>query len=267
MRRQLILIWIGIYACTSVFLLAPISAHSQSVLQGVDLTSADMSETELSREEIIAMLASGGPVNLTRRRLNGLDLSGLDLSGANLRAARMNNTSLKGANLRGANLDQAWMMGANLVGADLAGASLFQTQVIGADLRDANLTGARTAADFSRSDLSRANFSGADFSADMQNQSMGLMRGVLHKIKAEDADFSGANFMRADLEFANLRRANFTDANLMGTTLGGADFTGANVDGARFGDADLTSTRLVDLEGVSNSQFDDSKNLDRAFRN
>ena len=158
----------------------------------------------------------------------------------------MNNTNLEGAVLKGGILDQDWMLNANLSGADLEAASLFQTQLIGADLSGANLRGARTAGDFSR-----ANLKGADFSADMKNQSMGLMRGVVRKANAEGANFGGASF---------------AGANLMAATLGGADFTGANVEGARFQDADLTSTRLVDLVGATPDQFANSRNLDRAFR-
>ena len=55
------------------------------MMSHVDLTSPKMSEAELSREEVIAVLEAATPdqpANLADKGLNGLDLSGLDLSGA-----------------------------------------------------------------------------------------------------------------------------------------------------------------------------------------
>ena len=92
----------------------------------------------------------------------------------------------------------------------------------------------RTAADFTKSNLNRAVFKGADFSADMRNQSMGLMRGVLSSARGSDVDFTDARMSRADLEFAKLPNANFTNADLSMATLGGADLTGATLSGADF---------------------------------
>ncbi len=241
-------------------------ARAQSALQGVDMNSPAMTETEFTREQVVALIESGAPLDFTRRRLNGIDLSGLDLTGAIFRAARLNNTNLSGAILSNAVLDQAWMMNADLSGTQLDGASLFQAQLRSSNLSGANLSNARTAGDFTRATLDGADFTNADFSADMKNQSMGLMRGVLRKTKAVGTNFSGANFMRADLEFANLSGANFENANLAGTTLGGADFTGARIAGAHFADADLTSTRLVGVTGETDGQFAAAKNVDRAFR-
>ena len=56
---------------------------------------------------------------------------------------------------------------------------------------------------------------GADASADMRNQSMGLMRGVLKSANLKGADLSGANLSRTDLDFANLKNADLTDCNLV----------------------------------------------------
>ena len=236
---------------------------------GIDLAGPAMTEAETTRAAVEAALAAatpGAPASFERARLNGLDLAGLDFGGANLRAARLNGASLAGARLDGAELGQAWLLGADLEGASLRGATLFQTQLGGANLRGADLTGARLAADFTRADLTGAVLRDADFSADMRNQSMGLMRGVLSNATADGADFSGARMMRADLEFGSFRGARFTDADLSMATLGGADLTGADVAGARFDGADLTSARLIDLEGADSAGLEAARNLDRAIR-
>ena len=113
------------------------------------------------------------------------------------------------------------MIGANLAGASLVGAELFQTQLGKAGLSDTDFTHARTAADFNKATLTRAIFKEADFSADMRNQSMGLMRGVLTSTHGSEVDFTNAQMSCADLEFAKLPNANFTGADMSMTTLGG----------------------------------------------
>lgn len=240
-------------------------ADAQSVTAGVDLTSPAMTEAEMTRAEVEAMIARSD-LDFTRKLMNGLDLSGLDLSNAVLRAARLNKANLAGTDLSGALMDQAWLLHADLSGADLSGASLFQTQFGKATLAGADASGSRAAADFTGADLTGADFTGADFSADMKNQSMGLMRGVLRSARAEGANFAGARMNRADMEFAKLGGANFEGADLMAVTMGGADLSGANVAGANFRDADVTSTRLINLGGIVAGQLDQARNLDRAFR-
>ncbi len=184
-------------------------AWAQDPMAGVDLSAPKMTEAGMTRAEVAGLVASGRPVDLSGQWLNGLDLSGLDLSGVNLRAASLNRASLRGTRLAGAVLDQAWMLGADLAGANLDGASLFQTQLRGATLVRATARGARAAGDFTGADLTGADFTGADFSADMRNQSMGLMRGVLRQARAAGAIFRDARMARADMEFADLSGAPF----------------------------------------------------------
>lgn len=250
-------------------LLTPAHLVAQSPLAGVDMSLPKMTEANLSRAEVQERLAAAtddAPADFTRQWLNGLDLSGLDFTRAILRAASMNGTNLSKARLDGAILSQAWMLDANLSGASLIRAELFQTQLGRADLTGANFTGARAAADFSRARLDGAIFRNADFSADMRNQSMGLMRGVLKSARGEGVDFTGARMSRADLEFAKLPGARLTDVDLSMATLGGADLTGADVTGANFHNADVTSTRLKNLTGVRATNLEAAKNLARAFR-
>jgi hypothetical protein len=61
------------------------------MMQHVDLSSPKMSEAEMSRAEVVALLAAATPeqpAQLADKGLNGLDLSGLDLSGADLSRSR-----------------------------------------------------------------------------------------------------------------------------------------------------------------------------------
>lgn len=253
------------------FLLALSPGHlsAQSAMDGVDMSLPKMTQSELTREDVEQRLAAAtadNPADFTRIWLNGLDLSGLDFSGTILRATALNGADLSNARLDGAVLSQAWMMGADLSGASLRGAELFQTQLSRADLTGADFTGARAAADFTKAKMDGAIFKGADFSADMRNQSMGLMRGVLRSARGQGVDFSGALMSRADLEFAKLPGADFTGVDLRMATMGGADLTGSDVTGADFHNADLTSTRLKDLIGADGANLEAAKNLNRAFR-
>ena len=136
----------------------------------------------------------------------------------------------------------------------------------GARLDRADFSAARVAADLSRASLIEARFDGANLSADMRNQSMGLMRGVLRSAKLDRASFANANLSRVVLEFASLRGANLKAAKLNGAELAGADLQGADVTDADFENADATSTRLMGLQGRAQARnFDRMQNLDRAF--
>ncbi len=236
-------------------------ARAQDMVQYLDLKSDEFTKADMTRADIEAALASAGPeeiVDLSGKRLNKLDLSKLDLRRVKLQSTRINGVNLSGANLEGVILDQAWALESDLTDANLKGANLFGTQLMGAKLDGADLTSARIAADFSRASATGAKFDGADLSADMKNQSMGLMRGVFKSTNLDNASFTGANMMRVALDYASLRGANLKGAKLNGSEMAGADLTGANVAGADFAMADVHSAKLLSLEG-------DPANLDRAL--
>ncbi|MGI9452601.1 MAG: pentapeptide repeat-containing protein, partial [Geminicoccaceae bacterium] len=173
-------IWIALLL--SVWLGAVMQAAAQDMMKDLDLSSPDMTEAEMTVEQVIEQLEAATadqPADFTGKRLNGLNLEGLDFSGAILRAARLNNANLKGADLEGAILDQAWMLNVDLSDANLRGAKLFQAQLVGSMLDGADFSGARVASDLSKASIKGASFVGASLGADMKNQSMGLMRGVL----------------------------------------------------------------------------------------
>ena len=122
------------------------------------------------------------------------------------------------------------------------------------------------AADLTRASLIEARFDGANLSADMRNQSMGLMRGVMRSARLDRASFANANLARVALEFASLRGANLRGARLSGAELAGADLEGADVTDADFENADVTSARLLGLQGRSQARnLKGLKTLDRAI--
>lgn len=227
-------------------------AVGQNVMDHVDMSSAEMTESDLTREELLALLSSASrdePIDLTSMRLSGLDLRNVDFKGANLRWARMNNADLRGANLSKAVLDSAWLIDANLEHANLQGASLASTQMHRANLRYANLSGARIVANLQRADLRNANLSNANMGADMKNQSMGLMRTVLRMATLDGADLRNVNAMRMDAEFATMRGALLDNASFRGVELTGADLTNASVAGLDLSGSDVSGAYLLQLSG------------------
>ena len=175
--------------------------------------------------------AGGSVVDLSGKRLNNLDLSGLDLSKTKLEGAYINGTNFTGSNLNGVKLNKAWALKANFSNATLKGASLIETEMMDGICDGADFSGARVAANMSRASLLRARFDAADLAA----HGRGLLNhGVFTSAKLDGASFKTANLARAVFEFASLREADFAGADLSGSALAGADMTGANVAGADF---------------------------------
>ena len=290
-------------------------------LSGVDLSGADLSganlivanlsntiidsKTKLNHKWRLVWEIVNQPTekrNLTNASLNGADLSGAYLFGANL-----TNASLSGADLSCANL-----FGANLTNASLSGADLSNTiidsktklnhkwrlvwgivnqptekrNLSGANLGDANLSDAYlNGADLSDANLTHANLFGADLS---------------------DADLSGANLTNAYLIEANLSGANLTNASLSGAdlsntiidsktklnhkwrlvweiinqpaekrNLSGADLRDANLRDANLSDADLSDADLIEANlthanlthaNVENARFGYNKGISKEMK-
>ncbi len=132
--------------------------------------------------------------------LDGTDLSGAVLSGADLSSTDLRKSVLDGVSLEKAQLDRAMMDGSkaqkanfekaqgvrsSFVGTNLAGANFTKSEMQRADFTDANLSGVN----FEKSELARAMFTGADLSG---------------------VSFSYANIARADLRGAKISgRARF----------------------------------------------------------
>lgn len=113
--------------------------------------------------------------------MDGLDLAGVDLTGAEIRDSSFKRTDLGGAVLVGVDGRRAKFVSARLVGADLS-----QANLVGTDFTSADLTGARLV----HADLRQARF----------------FRAVLR-----DADLTGAKLERADFLYADLAGARWVD--------------------------------------------------------
>ncbi len=257
-------------AITILLLTLATPAISQDMMDLVDLSTPEWSESDTTRAEIEKLLAgatSGVAIDLTNRQLSGLDLSNLDFSGADMRWARLNNTNLENSKLRNTRLDLAWLMGANMENADLTGASLRSTQLRKAKLKGANFDNTRITANFKGADLTGASFRNSDLSADMKNQSMGLMGTVMTSTKLINVDFTGANLSRVDAEFAKFNDALLDDVNLSGSKLAGANLSGASVKNLVLDDADLNGTTLKALQNEDSIiGLDKAMNLSKAKR-
>ncbi|ACS40351.1 MULTISPECIES: pentapeptide repeat-containing protein [Methylobacteriaceae] len=251
----------------SALMAGPVHAE-QDLLLGADMNTPAMTQAEMSRADIEAMIAraDGKPLDLSDKALSGLDLSGLNLRGVNLRTARLNKANLRGADLSEANLEQAWFIKADLSGVKLVGPKMF-----GITAREANLSGADLSRSMPIGDFKGANMSGATLvdlrgGADIKNQSMGLMRAVFVSVNLSGANLKGANLGRSRLEYANLTDADLTDAVLMGSDLSGANLTGATVAGADFRNVDVSGARLVALKGQDSAKDWAARiNVDRAI--
>ena len=253
--------------CIIAQICSSVPANSQRMMDHVDLSSPQMSESEHTRAEIEEMIGNGGPVDLRNKSLNGLDLSGLDLTGADFGWARLNNANLSGALLNHANFDLAWAIDANFDDASLKSATLNQTQLLRASLRGADLSHSRITADMSMTDLQGARFHEANMAADMRNQSMGLMRVVLRSAKLQGADLSFAQLSRADMEFAKLNEANLSNADLTRAKLGGANLTGAVVRNTVVSETDFDSSTLKELQGLDEMiGLATARNVNRAYK-
>jgi uncharacterized protein YjbI with pentapeptide repeats len=223
---------------------------------------------ELTRADVESTLKAaptGQGARFVGQSLAGLDLRDLDFTDADLSAADLSDADLRGAKLVGAKLPRArlnlaWIMRADFSHADLSGASL-ETLIVSAGLEThpeeavsfvgANLSGAKVMARFSLDDMRGANLSHLRASADMRNQSMGLIRADFSRANLADADFTGAALGHANFEFAKLQRAIFSQADLSDADFAGADLTDANLTDTRTTGANFAGAVLTGVKGLS----------------
>ena len=192
---------------------------------------------------------------LTRRSLNGVQLSGSSLCNAKLEDATMQDADLRDASLHGAVFRRADLQSADLENAMAHNADFDRTEAHKANFKGAELNGAA----FRDAHLTMADFGDAILSG------ASLLAAELRCSKLQNAQLQGANLWRADLRGTDLRHADLQGANLLGAQLQGADLgyaklRGANLEGADLQGANLGGTQLqgaildgADLRGVVSS--------------
>ncbi|MEU8378319.1 pentapeptide repeat-containing protein [Streptosporangium sp. NPDC048865] len=241
MRRSIPLALIAAIFALSGTVISPAQAAAGPCKpgQGVDLRGKDFTRGA----QLPANLRCA---DLTRAKLDGVELLQKDLTGAilrdaSLRQANLTQATLKYADLREADLTEADLGQMHADHADLRGAILIDAEAGQAEFPHANLTGAT----LTRAELTQVDFTNAKLvDADLEESTPG-------QLKARKADFTRAKLREAKMSQANLRNATFKDADVSEVEftqaeLDGADFTGALVEGASFvqaDDADLTGAK------------------------
>lgn len=182
---------------------AAISAHEKYVLGLPGGVRADLK------------FARAPGIDLRRRRLDEIELSGADMPEANLSGASLGCASLNCANIVRANLSEA-----NLRRADLRGA-----RIQGANFELADMDGA----DFRQSTIAVIDHNG-------RWRAPGTEKGV-----------SVVSFAHCSLKRARLNNANLKHAKFDGAMLNQASFAGATLDEASFDGAILIGVNLTEL--------------------
>jgi len=186
-----------------------------------------------------------GGINLSKQRLENVNLRGVHLEGAKLYEAHLENAKLDGARLEGANLYQARLGTYVLENGSTNGASLHKTHLEGANLSRARLIGVNLSeAHLEGTDLRHAHFKGANLTKTH------LDGAELNHADFNEAKLDGANLNRADLGYAKMEKASLIDANLndaklICTVLKGAFLRDAKMEKAKLYRAELQGADLV----------------------
>ncbi len=199
-------------------------------------------------------------INLSGANLNNANLSWATLNHANLTGASFHQTNLHSATLNNANFNQATLSRAKLSKVDLRHATLQDADLSWADLTNSDLSGS----DFQRAKLNRANLEQAKLNstllmgaeimeANLTRTSLisanlagaNLRESCLEKAILREAILVGANLSEANLNAVYLRAANLIKADLHRAILTDADLSEANCEGADLSRANLTGAYLL----------------------
>lgn len=223
--------------------------------------AADFTAREVTEE----IFRSEGPVDLSGRDLEGLDLSLIDFKGTRLTKAHMFGVNLSGSNLTGSDLTAANLDRANIIGTRFDGANLSRITMLrpsttmgrdpGAEappsFKAANLSDAKMFGQLSRIDFSRANFKGASLAPFGKTGFIeDLFRTEMEGSNLAEANLSGCDLTYVSFQFANLQGADLTGATLHNADFSKADLTGADLTGADVKDANFDGAILVGVKGL-----------------
>ena len=194
-------------------------------------------------------------VDPAQRDFSRLNLTGVDLSGMDLRGARFVEAVLQDTNLRGAQLDDCDFSQAVLVRADLSQASMARAKLVktnlgsarceqtvfdGAELREASCDKTRfdgcrmVGMRFELTQLGEATLQRCDLSRSHWQQM------VVLRLKLEDLRFDGASFDQVTWVECRLQNVSFVGARLercgfvTADCSNGVDFSSAHLEGSGF---------------------------------
>lgn len=243
------------------------------VAMTVPARAAEMTAREVT--ELLFKAEGQGTVDLSRKDLTFLDLSGINFKHANFEGADLHgvvfsDSNLEGANLKGVRLNLATVTRTNFTNANLEGASLLRVAFTASlDPRPAetplfvgaNLRGARLHSRFDYTDFTGADLSGAKFGPeDPKNELLLTSRPMMNGSNFSRAKLKDAGIRNTKLRFSRWVDADATGADFTGSDLTRADFTGADVTGADFTDAILYGVIFTGVRGL-----DTAKGLDKAI--
>jgi uncharacterized protein YjbI with pentapeptide repeats len=221
---------------------------------GVNLSGLGLSGAVLSEINLSAAILEG--TDLHHAKLNRANLTGAVLAKADLRGIDLANANLNDANLTEAKLNEAVLTKATLLRANLSKARLDFATLQGAELMKADLTGANLGkADLRSADLVLVNFSKANLvKANLQESN--LTAANLTEASLDSANLSLADLNSAELYLTNLSSANLNAANFTATSLTLTDMAGANLNGV-----DFSAAKVDNISSIKDASFMNAANL------
>lgn len=212
----------------------------------------------LTRQDVERILA--GDKDLSKRNLQGVDLSGLDFTNANLANAICSKANFTNAILDNVDFTFTLANEANFTKASLKGAFFKQTVLQQTILKEANFARARfELTTLGEADLEKANFEGAllkltNFTksslknVNFKNTEISLC--IFNEVLAAGADFSRANTFKCLFQNSNLEGTLFEEA-ILNESL----FQGAFAKGVSFERANLEKWHVDNASDLSECNF------------
>ena len=215
----------------------------------------------LCREEVAAMLARGE--SLTRKNMQGLDLSGLDFSGADLSHALCSKTNFQGCRMDTVDFTFTLADEADFTGASFREALFKQTVLQKAILRNTDFSSARmelttlgecdcSGAVFDRAHIKLCNFTRAELDKTRFTQTL-LSLCAFNEVTAAGADFCAVRAFKCLFKTAKLSGAVFREAVLNECLFQATEAAGISLAGAElrkfYTDAD-TDLSNADFSGA-----------------
>lgn len=180
--------------------------------------------------------------------LNGWNLTGFSLFGANFANSRLTNTNLTEAELMNSDFEDAVFVDVKLCNADLSYSNMESAFLC--------------TSDFTETTLIRTNLGNSKFIDCVYDRAVfihaELENATIEKGKFNSTNFRGASICNADLEGSTFNESNFDQvaiygSNLKGTEYYDSDFSGADMSGVNLSDSTMKNVVLkrVDLSNAN----------------